>query len=108
METEPKLDKETNEILVIQTSSLRRIIEETTTSTIKSVFKAIEEKKFEKPSDVLINPNETMQMLGITYATLISYVKQGKLKKYSVGRKKFYSKNEILEALGVNLQKNSN
>ena len=52
-----------------------------------------------KPEDVLLNPSEVTALLRISKVTLQKWCVKGHLKRYTLGRKVFFKKNEIMEAL---------
>lgn len=46
-----------------------------------------------------MNRAEAAQFLGISYASMYSYVKTGKIPEHGHAKKKFYYKSELIEAL---------
>lgn len=57
------------------------------------------QSKKSKPEEVLLNPSEVTALLRISKVTLQKWCVKGHLKKYTLGRKVFFKKSEILEAL---------
>ncbi len=55
--------------------------------------------KKSKPEDVLLNPTEVTVLLRISKVTLQKWCVKGHLKKYTLGRKVFFKKSEVMDAL---------
>jgi excisionase family DNA binding protein len=48
---------------------------------------------------LLVSPSEAMEMLGISKPTLYKYTENGILKRYKLGGKNYYRKDEIEKAI---------
>ena len=73
-------------------------------SMIKEAFKAelkesMNQQEKEIEYNVLLNKKEVAEMLKISLVTIHKYLKSGKLKYYRLGRRIYFKKGEIMEAL---------
>lgn len=66
------------------------------TDAIKNQINAL---KTNPESNNLLTREEAADFLSITSSTLWSYTRTGKLISYSIGSRRYYKKNELLESL---------
>lgn len=52
-----------------------------------------------EPKEDLLTPKEACGLLRITSTTLWRYEKQGKIKVYGIGAKRYYKRSELMESL---------
>lgn len=52
-----------------------------------------------KESPTILTRGQVCDMLSISLATLWKYTKDGKLQSYGIGRRVFYKRKEVIEAL---------
>ena len=75
-------------------------IVEKISSRLEKKFDSLKrELKNQEVTDDLLTPKETCALLKIDPSTLWLWVKKGKIKKYAVGRRKYYKRSEILDNL---------
>jgi len=65
---------------------------------VDSIFNSIV-KKTQEPISEHISKNEVLFMLGISRGTYWRWVKDGKLKEYGIGAKRYCKRSEIQELL---------
>ncbi|MEO9805002.1 MAG: helix-turn-helix domain-containing protein [Reichenbachiella sp.] len=54
------------------------------------------------PEELLIKPKDAAELLQVSAPTLNSWTTKGLLKAYTIGRRKFYKKSEIINSLTQN------
>ncbi|MEZ4839362.1 helix-turn-helix domain-containing protein [Flavobacterium sp.] len=86
-----------NSVLVhnLDVQDLKDIIN---TSVKKQMDDALEVLKGEK-NEILLTREETFRFLKVDSTTLWYWTKQGKLKCYGIGNKRYYKKSEVVECL---------
>jgi excisionase family DNA binding protein len=88
------MSNESKQILfVTDEQQLRRIIREEMQATNKG-----HEKKVTEFSERM-DRKEAARFLGIQYASMYNWVRDGKIREHGTGRKRFYYKNELIQAL---------
>lgn len=80
---------------------LQGITQEQLLDGIRTVLSEFISKEQSPPEDTndLLTRFQTCELLGITKSTLWKYTKRGKLKSYGIGRRTYYKKDEVLEAV---------
>ncbi|HLP64264.1 helix-turn-helix domain-containing protein [Flavobacterium sp.] len=68
-------------------------------SIIKEQLDGIYEALKKKDDETLLTREETFRFLKIDSTTLWYWTKEGKLKCYGIGNKRYYKKSEVLECL---------
>ncbi len=68
-------------------------------SIIKEQLDGIYEALKKKEDETLLTREETFRFLKIDSTTLWYWTKEGKLKCYGIGNKRYYKKSEVLECL---------
>lgn len=92
-ESKPALSNESKQVFFIaEEHRLRQIIREEF-----QAFKGPDKKLMEYSER--LDRKEAAQFLGISYASMYSYVKTGKIPEHGHAKKKFYYKSELIEAL---------
>jgi predicted DNA-binding transcriptional regulator AlpA len=68
---------------------------------LNNIEKAIEKQNASaiSDSDIVLSANETCQLLKIKRTTFWKHTKSGKLTSYSIGKRVYYKKEEILKSL---------
>jgi len=83
-----------NDIIVTTPDELKEIISE----SVETALDAHSKKESESEED-LMKPNEVAKLLQVSIVTLYHWTNQKKLKAYKIGRRKFFKKHEVIEAL---------
>lgn len=84
-------------IVLLETTELRNLIAE---ELEKALFKRPLTVASIKPEEsTLLTIQEASTLLNVSLSTLHSYKKQGKLPFHRIGRRVYFKKTEILEAL---------
>ena len=83
-------------LLSISNETIEELIEKIAEHLIKKIKTELPVKNEPNESD-LVTYKEAQAILNISSGTLYNWTKQDKLKSYSLGRRKYYRKSEILE-----------
>ncbi len=78
----------------VNLEELKSIIKSTVKSELSDAIDSLIQKE-----DSLLTREETYRFLKIDSTTLWYWTKEGKLKCYGIGNKRYYKKNEVLECL---------
>jgi len=84
------MNKEVN-VLLIAENQLRKIIRE----ELKNGTKPTPDHEFVER----MNRKQTARFLGITYQTVYHWKKKGIIKEHGCGRKRYFLKSELIEAM---------
>lgn len=86
-----------NSVLVhnLDVQQLREIIITTVKEQLNDVFEALKREK----NETLLTREETFRLLKIDSTTLWYWTRDGKLKCYAMGNRRYYKKSEVLECL---------
>lgn len=86
-----------NSVLVhnLDVQQLREIIITTVKEQLNDVFEALKREK----NETLLTREETFRLLKIDSTTLWYWTRDGKLKCYAIGNRRYYKKSEVLECL---------
>ena len=74
---------------------LKEIINTTVKDQLNDVFEALKREK----NETLLSREETFRLLKIDSTTLWYWTRDGKLKCYAIGNRRYYKKSEVLECL---------
>lgn len=74
---------------------LKEIIKTTVKEQLTDVIEAFKREK----NDTLLTREETFRFLKIDSTTLWYWTRDGKLKCYAIGNRRYYKKSEVLECL---------
>lgn len=74
-------------------------LKELISSTVKEQFKENAENFKNEHNETLLTREETYRLLKIDSTTLWYWTRDGKLKSYAIGSKRYYKKSEVLESL---------
>ena len=74
---------------------LKEIIISTLKDQLNDVFKSLKREQ----DETLLTREETYRLLKIDSTTLWYWTRDGKLKSYAIGSKRYYKKSEVLESL---------
>ncbi len=74
---------------------LKEIINTTVKDQLNDVFEALKREK----NETLLTREETFRLLKIDSTTLWYWTRDGKLKCYAIGNRRYYKKSEVLECL---------
>jgi len=74
-------------------------LKELISSTVKEQFKQTSENLRNEQNETLLTREETCRLLKIDSTTLWYWTRDGKLKSYGIGSRRYYKKNEVLESL---------
>jgi hypothetical protein len=86
-----------NAIMVhnLDVQQLKEIIITTVKEQLNDVFEALKREK----NETLLTREETFRLLKIDSTTLWYWTRDGKLKCYAIGNRRYYKKSEVLECL---------
>lgn len=86
-----------NSVLVhnLDVLQLKEIINTTVKNQLTDVIEAFKREK----NDTLLTREETFRFLKIDSTTLWYWTRDGKLKCYAIGNRRYYKKSEVLECL---------
>lgn len=86
-----------NSVLVhnLDVLQLKEIINTTVKNQLNDVFEALKREK----NETLLTREETYRLLKIDSTTLWYWTRDGKLKCYAIGNRRYYKKSEVLECL---------
>ncbi|MFN5773024.1 helix-turn-helix domain-containing protein [Flavobacterium sp.] len=86
-----------NAIMVhnLDVQQLKEIINTTVKNQLSDVFEALKREK----NETLLTREETYRLLKIDSTTLWYWIRDGKLKCYAIGNRRYYKKSEVLECL---------
>ena len=86
-----------NAIMVhnLDVQQLKEIINTTVKNQLSDVFEALKREK----NETLLTREETYRLLKIDSTTLWYWTRDGKLKCYAIGNRRYYKKSEVLECL---------
>jgi hypothetical protein len=86
-----------NAIMVhnLDVQQLKEIINTTVKDQLNDVFESLKREKNES----LLTREESFRLLKIDSTTLWYWTKNGKLKCYAIGNRRYYKKSEVLECL---------
>lgn len=87
----------TDSIIVhnLDVQQLKEIINTTVKKQLSDVFEALKREK----NETLLTREETYRLLKIDSTTLWYWTRDGKLKCYAIGNRRYYKKSEVLECL---------
>lgn len=87
----------TTSVLVhnLDVQQLKEIINTTVKDQLNDVFEALKREK----NETLLTREETFRLLKIDSTTLWYWTRDGKLKCYAIGNRRYYKKSEVLECL---------
>lgn len=87
----------TDSIIVhnLDVQQLKEIINTTVKNQLNDVFEALKREK----NETLLTREETYRLLKIDSTTLWYWTRDGKLKCYAIGNRRYYKKSEVLECL---------
>jgi hypothetical protein len=74
---------------------LKKIINTTVKDQLNDVFEALKREK----NETLLTREETFRLLKIDSTALWYWTRDGKLKCYAIGNRRYYKKSEFLECL---------
>ena len=74
-------------------------LKELISSTVKEQFKENAENFKNEHNETLLTREETYRLLKIDSTTLWYWTRDGKLKCYAIGNRRYYKKSEVLECL---------
>lgn len=86
-----------NSVLVhnLDVLQLKEIINTTVKNQLTDVIEAFKREK----NDTLLTREETFRLLKIDSTALWYWTRDGKLKCYAIGNRRYYKKSEVLECL---------
>jgi len=84
---------------IVLTSIPKDELVEEIVNKLKATLSSSSKKEEKSDKDTLIKPKEAASFLKVSLVTINEWTKKGILTSYSMGRRKFYKKNEIIEAL---------
>lgn len=89
----------TDSIIVhnLDVQQLKEIINTTVKNQLNDVFEALKREK----NETLLTREETYRLLKIDSTTLWYWTRDGKLKCYAIGNRRYYKKSEVLECLNL-------
>ncbi len=79
----------------LDVQQLKEIINTTVKDQLNDVFEALKREK----NETLLTREETFRLLKIDSTTLWYWTRDGKLKCYAIGNRRYYKKSEVLECL---------
>ncbi len=79
----------------LDVQQLKEIIFTTVKDQLNDVFEALKREK----NETLLTREETFRLLKIDSTTLWYWTRDGKLKCYAIGNRRYYKKSEVLECL---------
>ncbi len=79
----------------LDVQQLKEIIITTVKEQLNDVFESLKREK----NETLLTREETFRLLKIDSTTLWYWTRDGKLKCYAIGNRRYYKKSEILECL---------
>ena len=79
----------------LDVQQLKEIINTTVKNQLNDVFEALKREK----NETLLTREETFRFLKIDSTTLWYWTRDGKLKCYAIGNRRYYKKSEVLECL---------
>ena len=79
----------------LDVQQLKEIINTTVKNQLNDVFEALKREK----NETLLTREETYRLLKIDSTTLWYWTRDGKLKCYAIGNRRYYKKSEVLECL---------
>lgn len=79
----------------LDVQKLKEIINTTVKDQLNDVFEALKREK----NETLLTREETFRLLKIDSTTLWYWTRDGKLKCYAIGNRRYYKKSEVLECL---------
>ena len=79
----------------LDVQQLKEIINTTVKDQLNDVFEALKREK----NETLLTREETYRLLKIDSTTLWYWTRDGKLKCYAIGNRRYYKKSEVLECL---------
>ena len=79
----------------LDVQQLKEIINTTVKDQLNDVFEALKREK----NETLLTREETFRFLKIDSTTLWYWTRDGKLKCYAIGNRRYYKKSEVLECL---------
>jgi hypothetical protein len=79
----------------LDVQQLKEIIITTVKDQLNDVFESLKREK----NETLLTREETFRLLKIDSTTLWYWTRDGKLKCYAIGNRRYYKKSEILECL---------
>lgn len=79
----------------LDVQQLKEIINTTVKNQLSDVFEALKREK----NETLLTREETYRLLKIDSTTLWYWTRDGKLKCYAIGNRRYYKKSEVLECL---------
>lgn len=85
-----------NSVEGLSRKELDNMIQKRVSIQVQELQKQLLEKK-EKPK--LLSRIQTAEYLGIDLSTLYSWVNQGRIKMYSMGSKRYFKENEVIDSL---------
>ena len=91
---------ESHILLTLDESDLRTIVRETIREEIKELMIFVHKEM----DETLLTRKETAELLKITLPTLHNYQKEDRLKSYRIGRRVFFKKREILDAVNPSIK----
>lgn len=71
----------------------------------EAIREAVKEASAESPKINLLermNRRSAAEFIGVSYQTMYNWTKSGLLKEHGIGRKKFYLRQELIEAINWN------
>lgn len=87
----------TNSLMVhnIDVQQFQELLKETVKAELLELKKSLKEES----QDELLTREETFRLLKIDSTTLWYWTRDGKLKCYAIGNRRYYKKSEVLECL---------
>jgi len=82
----------------VTATELQDMLADTVRAEISELKKAFLNTKSNNEDD-LLSPDEVCEMLCITKVTLWNYQKNGKLKAFGIGQKRYYKRSDVLNAI---------
>ena len=79
----------------LDVQKLKEIINTAVKDQLNDVFEALKREK----NETLLTREETFRLLKIDSTTLWYWTRDGKLKCYAIGNRRYYKKSEVLECL---------
>jgi hypothetical protein len=79
----------------LDVQQLKEIIITTVKEQLNDVFESLKREK----NETLLTREETFRLLKIDSTTLWYWTRDGKLKCYAIGNRRYYKKSEVLECL---------